>query len=237
MNELDKRMHKAADVQANDQKGWTALHCAVRRGSAVILKALIAGGADLEIRDRNGWSALHHAAASGKAEFSLDLIRAGADVNAKDVDRTTALNWAVFHGDIELVISLADAGADINAKDCHDRTVLDIVANGKTKAKKSTALALIAYGAINDCKWRAQTMKSLNGLSMHQAATAGGHINRMRVLLDSYPSGAPFDQPEALVKLARKFSQSGSAAFLQSHMASKAIEQMMEKSSVSAARL
>ena len=94
---------------------------------------------------------------------------------------------------------------------------------------KQVALILIANGADIGYETDAKLEMEFIGLSMPQAAVQAGLTERLQVLLESYPSVASHDQPEALVKLALAHARSDVAAFLQSLIASRAIDDMLTK--------
>jgi len=74
-----------------DEFGMSALHRAVIRGNARIVKILIRHGSEIDRTDRYGWSSLHWAYFLGKDELLKILISNGADQDL----RSTA-DWFVF---------------------------------------------------------------------------------------------------------------------------------------------
>ena len=115
----------AADVNACNVKGETALMMAAMTGKECIVKILLAeGNADVDAKDTtHGGTALMMAALNGHEACVRALLAAGnADVNAKDTTHgNTALMMAAGQGHEACVRALLAAGnADIDAKDTTD---------------------------------------------------------------------------------------------------------------------
>ena len=72
-----------ADVNARDQRGRTALLCAVSRGQIDLVKLLLDKGADVNAKGEHGWTPLMEAANRGRSEVAKLLLEKGADVNLK----------------------------------------------------------------------------------------------------------------------------------------------------------
>ena len=68
-----------ADMNVNNNNGWTPLHNAVR--------LLIGGGADIDAEDHSGSTALHYAALNQSHDIARLLIKRGA--NTEQID----LSW------------------------------------------------------------------------------------------------------------------------------------------------
>ncbi|HLP99337.1 MAG TPA: ankyrin repeat domain-containing protein [Sideroxyarcus sp.] len=85
-----------ADVNAVDERGWTALSYAVynadlKRGFADVVQALIDAGADVEAPIGYGVRPLMLAAGYGETAVVEVLLKAGADVLAQNEGGYTAL--------------------------------------------------------------------------------------------------------------------------------------------------
>ena len=51
----------SANVNAQDENGWTALMSASLKGHVEVVKALLSAGADVNHQDKKGWTALCYA--------------------------------------------------------------------------------------------------------------------------------------------------------------------------------
>ncbi|KAJ7439205.1 ankyrin repeat-containing domain protein, partial [Mycena latifolia] len=98
-------LEATADVYINDNnlsladaQGWTPLHWACSKGSAVVRELLLRRGAAVDIRDSHGWTALFWACFKGDVEALISLLDRGADHLVKDISSWTALQWAVSCG-------------------------------------------------------------------------------------------------------------------------------------------
>ena len=92
----------AANVDAADKKGFTALHAATIADSVVCLQTLVKGGADVDIRDNRGRSALHLAAGNGcidSLKLLLQLAGLASTINVTDDSGQTALHKAAATDD------------------------------------------------------------------------------------------------------------------------------------------
>ena len=138
---------KGADVDAQEENGWTTLSEAAwmsggRKPPAVegmteslnkVAQALIRAGADPNIKDFEGATSLHDAfggAVYPVHEENLPLIKTlidgGADVNAKRDGDWTPLHDAVGVGSLGGVRLLIDNGADVNAENDESQTPLEL---------------------------------------------------------------------------------------------------------------
>lgn len=117
-------------------RGYTPLLEAARKGYEEMAAALIGSGADLDAGDPYGVTALMFSLISGSVETARRLIEAGAEVNARDVDGRTALIEALTtENDIpaELVGLLVKRGADVNVRIADGLTPLMIASSGSPR--------------------------------------------------------------------------------------------------------
>ncbi len=84
---------EGADVNAEDEKGWTALTWAGYLDRHKIARLLIAHGAEVNGRDQNGRTPLHWTAYAGHTTVAELLLEHGADVNARDES-----GWTPIYG-------------------------------------------------------------------------------------------------------------------------------------------
>ncbi len=111
-------LKQAADVNAAQGDGMTALHWAAMKNDRDLAQTLLYAGANVKAATRIGaYTPLVLAAREGYSVVMEPLLKAGADVNAKTSNGTTALMLAAQSGNTDAVKILLDHGADVNAKE------------------------------------------------------------------------------------------------------------------------
>jgi ankyrin repeat protein len=106
----------AADVNAAQGDGMTALHWASLNGDAELAQMLVYAGGNVKAVTRLGhYTPLFLAAREGKPQAIPVLVKAGADARQTTATGTTALMVAAQSGNLATVQALLDAGADLNA--------------------------------------------------------------------------------------------------------------------------
>jgi ankyrin repeat protein len=106
----------AADVNAAQGDGMTALHWAALNGDAELAQMLVYAGANVKAVTRLGhYTPLFLAAREGKPGAIPVLLKAGADPKQTTATGTTPLMVAAQSGNVATVQALLDAGVDINA--------------------------------------------------------------------------------------------------------------------------
>lgn len=222
-----------ADVNAKNGIGWGALSWAVYLGSVETTKLLICAKSDVNSLNIYGGSVLELAAAKGGDEITNLLRESGAKLRGeKTSNGRTELHFAGEMGYTEFAKTLLIAGEDINCKDNESLTALNM---SLERGYEDTSLLLVAHGAVfteRKSKYSAP-LTEIGQMTMRQAAVRGGHIDRLKELLEEHPLQAPEDEPEALAMTASQCSQTGSLAVLQSFMAAKAIDEVMRPRLVS----
>ena len=109
-------LKQAADVNAAQGDGMTALHWAAMKNDADLAQMLLYAGANVRAMTRIGnYTPLVLAAQNGNAAVMEPLIASGADANSKTANGTTVLMLAAASGNTEAVSLLLDKGADIDA--------------------------------------------------------------------------------------------------------------------------
>ena len=147
---MQKALAAGADVNARDDKGWTALMHAADKGYILLVEPLLAAGADANLHRADGVTALFIAAMRGHSEIVATMLKAGvdpkkalaagADVNARDVKGWTALMRMADKGSLLFVESLLAAGADPNLRLADGATAL-FIAVVRGHAEITAALA------------------------------------------------------------------------------------------------
>ena len=111
-------LKQAADVNAAQGDGMTALHWAAMNGDTDLAQMLVYAGANVRATTRIGaYTPLFLASQQGHAGVISALVKAGADVKAGTSNGTLPLMVAAASGDVASVKALIDAGADVNAKE------------------------------------------------------------------------------------------------------------------------
>src|SRR5687768_8922118 len=111
-------LQQAADVNAAQGDGMTALHWAAMNGDAELAQMLIFAGANVRATTRLGtYTPLYLASQQGHGSVVQALLKAGSDVKAGTPNGTTPLMVAAASGDVDAVRTLIEHGADVNGKD------------------------------------------------------------------------------------------------------------------------
>lgn len=141
---------------AVDARGFSALHCAIQRGDAELVRCLVDAGADPDLPVQGdgpqaGFSALQLAASHGADAVCAVLLEAGARTDAEDPHRhrRSLLHLAAAAGSENVINELAAAGLDLCARNQIGSHPLHTAARrGNTAAID----ALIAAGAPLDAQ-------------------------------------------------------------------------------------
>jgi ankyrin repeat protein len=111
-------LKSAADVNAAQGDGMTALHWASMNGDLELAQMLIFAGANVRATTRLGtYTPLYLASQQGRGKVIQALVKAGGDVKAGTPNGTTPLMVAAVSGEVDAVRALVEAGADVNGKD------------------------------------------------------------------------------------------------------------------------
>src|SRR5215208_659383 len=95
-------LKQAADVNAAQGDGMTALHWAAMKDDAERAQTLLFAGANIRATTRIGaYTPLILAAKNGSAAVMAPLLKSGADVNAATANGTTPLMFAAASGNLD----------------------------------------------------------------------------------------------------------------------------------------
>lgn len=123
------------DVDARDEGGWTALHCACgarsrpTEGHVLVVQCLLDAGADASARDAGGWTPLHFAACMNDSRILRILLDAGVDPRIATDDGDTALEISERFGKEETALALLIAA---------DRASTEVKGSRKKFLKKNS---------------------------------------------------------------------------------------------------
>ena len=99
---LEAALAAGADVNARDDKGWTALMYVVDKGYVLLVEPVLQAQADPDVRAPDGATALFMAVAHGHSEIIPLLMKAGADPTIKGPKGKTATEIAqARYGDLK----------------------------------------------------------------------------------------------------------------------------------------
>jgi ankyrin repeat protein len=116
LQQVQRLITASGAVDDTQVDGTTALHWAVERNDAALVRMLLNAGAKPDLANRTDARPMQLAALNGNAEILSLLIDAGADVNApQTINGDTALMIAARTGVAAAVQVLLDAGARIEA--------------------------------------------------------------------------------------------------------------------------
>ena len=111
---LEAALAGGADVNARDERGWTALMYVVDKGYVLLVEPLLTAKAEPDVRAPDGATALFMAAAHGHSEIIEPLIKAGADPMIKGPKGKTATEIAqARYGDLRKALEKGEPPAVI----------------------------------------------------------------------------------------------------------------------------
>lgn len=150
----------AADINASEATGMTALHWAVQDNAVPLARLLLQAGADPNLANRYGITPLWLAALNGSEAMTKLLLEHGADARATLEHGETPLMAAARAGNVATIRTLIAAGADPNAAEVsHGETAL-MWAAGENHA--DAIRALVAGGADPNIHARALNLPAMN---------------------------------------------------------------------------
>lgn len=121
---LEQRVPAAADINAAQPDGTTALHWTVHHDNTPMTSLLLRLGANAGAVNSFGVTPLSLACTNGNGDIVQLLLQSGADPNSTASGGETALMTAARTGRTEPVRELLEAGANVNAADISGQTAL-----------------------------------------------------------------------------------------------------------------
>uniref|UniRef100_A0A8C2SIV4 KEN domain-containing protein n=1 Tax=Capra hircus TaxID=9925 RepID=A0A8C2SIV4_CAPHI len=132
---VQQLLERGADVNFQEEWGWSPLHNAVQVGREDIVDLLLSHGAEPCLRKKNGATPFIIAGIVGNVKLLKLLLPKIADVNECDVNGFTAFMEAAVYGKVEALRFLYSNGAEVNL---HRKTLED-----QERIKKGGATALM----------------------------------------------------------------------------------------------
>ena len=109
-----RALDAGAVLEAQDEKGRTAIHHAAGEGRLKIVELLLKRGSPIHTVNHAGRTPIHTLAFwSDSPRIARMLIEAGAEVDTEDANGFTPLMYAAQQGNTEVVSELIRSGADI----------------------------------------------------------------------------------------------------------------------------
>ncbi|KAK4235618.1 ankyrin repeat-containing domain protein [Achaetomium macrosporum] len=175
-----------ADLNAQDPRGWTALHYAAAAGHSSAVCALAQRRAHLAIPTADDETPVVLAVFNSHIEVVCELIEAGADVNHFAPGGPSPLVTAVRQGNVEMVKLLLALNADVSLADSYHMTPLIAAAFEGDDTDDGVLAELIGAGA--DVNFHTSP-----GLSPLAATVMQGNIRAAKMLMahGADPNGRP----------------------------------------------
>lgn len=177
-------LKEAADANAAQGDGMTALHWAASNEDEEMAQMLLYAGANVRATTRlGGITPLWMAAQNGNPRMIEVLLKAGADPNSPALTGVTPLMMAATSGKVDAIKVLADHGADVNAKEnTYGQTPLMFAA---AYNRSDAVKELIQRGANTSVATKVRMPPVRGGAAARgaagaaQAPTAGGRGQRI----------------------------------------------------------
>ena len=126
---LEAALDAGMDVNARDDKGWTALMYVVDKGYVLLVEPLLNAKADPDVRAPDGATALFMAVAHGHSEIIEPLMKAGADPTIKGPKGKTAMDLALLN--LEKRTKASWVSILLNFRDCEQCPEMVVVPAGR----------------------------------------------------------------------------------------------------------
>ena len=118
-------MMRGADLDAQDVRGYTALHYAVESTSLKMLRQLVECGANVNIRNSDGNTPLHLIVSANNCEMFKELSRSkNLDTSIVNNDNVDPLTLAVMTNQLRIMSLLLNLNQGYNKQDVQGKTPL-----------------------------------------------------------------------------------------------------------------
>lgn len=225
-----------ADIEACDKFQQTPLHRAAWAGHTAVVELLLKRGATIDAIDDHGLTPLIGASYWGRVSTLQLLLDAGADIEARSSPGHTALHRAICAGQVESVMILIERGADREAR-ASQKTPLQLALE---RLDLISVQVLLAMGVRADDSWKASLpsdgcssvvadeMGRVMRLDRLEAAVAMRRTDLLGRCIGWAQQELTSKEMEEQLRAAMRYANDRhcceAAAFLQSVLASRAIE-------------
>ena len=170
-------IEQGVDVNHCDKTGYTAVHCAARKGNLNVLKLLKESGANIHAQTERGDNVIMSASpGTGHCDTVRWLIEQGVDVNHCDKTGYTAVHCAARKGNLNVLKLLKESGANIHAQTERGDNVIMSASPGTGHC--DTVKWLIEQGVdVNHC--------DKTGYTAVHCAARKGNLNVLKLLKES----------------------------------------------------
>ncbi|XP_025405278.1 protein phosphatase 1 regulatory subunit 12B isoform X3 [Sipha flava] len=168
-NEVNSLLYLAADINAANADGLTALHQACIDDNLDMVEFLVEHGADVNRGDKEGWTPLHATTSCGFVSIAKYLLEHGADVSAINCDQELAIDIAESDDMRQLLEQhLRDIGIDCD----------------EARNKEERLMLKDAREWINTGKFKDSPHPTTGAMAIH-VASAKGYIKVLELLIQS----------------------------------------------------
>ncbi|XP_029343000.1 protein phosphatase 1 regulatory subunit 12A isoform X9 [Acyrthosiphon pisum] len=168
-NEVNSLLYLAADINAANADGLTALHQACIDDNLDMVEFLVEHGADVNRGDKEGWTPLHATTSCGFVSIAKYLLEHGADVSAINCDQELAIDIAESDDMRKLLEQhLRDMGIDCD----------------EARNKEERLMLKDAREWINTGKFKDSPHATTGAMAIHVSA-AKGYIKVLELLIQA----------------------------------------------------
>ena len=126
---LQDLVSSGVNLNAQDEKGRTAMYWASRKGHLAFVKFLCERGADMNLKSNDGQSAVNKAIAEGHTSIAIFMLKhEAADIEQTGKFGQTPLSCAAKFGRLTILNLLLKCNADLDAQSAHGDTALHLAA-------------------------------------------------------------------------------------------------------------